>query len=129
MSNISDTQIFDDIFIYLRFCVFVRLQCVFSWGGLVMAGPLGRGCFSGGGGRFITGQLMSSRSSISWKDFPSFRYVPNLKEQAWGQLMSSTFGQISLDLALPSRFRLLFLQKRKYRQNSGASSVHMTKHL
>ena len=72
MSNISDTQIFDDIFIYLRFCVFVRLQCVFSWGGLVMAGPLGRGCFSGGGGRFITGQLMSSRSSISRKDVPSF---------------------------------------------------------
>ena len=65
MSNISHPQIFDDIFIYLRFCVFVRLQCVFSWGGLVMAGPLGRGCFSGGGGRFITGQLMSSRSSIS----------------------------------------------------------------
>ena len=87
MSNISDTQIFDDIFIYLRFCVFVRLQCVFSWGGLVMAGPLGRGCFSGGGGRFITGQLMSSRSSISWKDFPSFRHIcPKFKRAGLGSI-------------------------------------------
>ena len=101
-------QILKYLMIYSFICVFVRLQCVFSWGGLVMAGPLERGCFSGGGGRFITGQLMSSRSSISRKDVPSFRYVPNLKEQAWGQLMPSTFSQICLDLAQTSRFRLLF---------------------
>ena len=38
-------------------CVCVRLSCVFSWASLLMAGPLGRGCFSGGGGRLHYGSI------------------------------------------------------------------------